>query len=413
MPAWLFGRRLQAIPDYEILEKIDEGRTGSVYKGRQHATGDPVAIKIIKTEVAQDATLLKRLKQEFRTASKLIHPNIVQALAFGHDESGTYLILELVDGESLWQRVERDGRLKEADALSIFTQVAQGLYYAHQHGIIHRDVKPANILLKPNGQAKLTDFGLVKNFAEDLQLTGPSSVLGTPHFMAPEQYTNPKQVDLRCDIYGLAASLYLAVSGHLPFEGPTALDTLKMQANGELIAPREFVPSLSEQVDHAIRRAMKPDPAQRYPSCLAFLQDLREIKKPCQAEITPSGVRISQTEVDRDGQSGSERRAWVRFPYIQGTAVTLESSFHPDAADNGENWPATVVDISVGGLALILGRRFELGTVLNVDWSAKEANQKTSLLLRVTYAKPQDFGHWLVGGAFLQPLTCEELQALL
>jgi serine/threonine-protein kinase len=278
-----------------------------VYKGRRNATGEVVAIKIVKAEVAQDATLLERLKQEFRTASKLIHPNIVQALDFGHDESGTYLILEYVEGESLWHRIERDGRLEEADALSIFTQVAQGLYYAHQHGIIHRDVKPANILLKSNGQAKLTDFGLVKNAAEDLQLTGPSSVLGTPHFMAPEQYTNPKQVDFRCDMYGLAASLYLAVTGRLPFEGPSTLDTLKMQANGQLIAPRELVPGLSEQVDHAIRRGMKPDPAQRYHSCLAFLQDLRETKKPHQALITPENV-----------QRGSDRRAWVRFSCTQG-----------------------------------------------------------------------------------------------
>jgi serine/threonine protein kinase len=413
MASWLFRRRLQAIPDCEILEKIDEGRTGAVYKGRSRATGEMVAIKMIKAEVAQDATLLQRLKQEFQTASKLIHPNIVQALAFGHDESATYLILELVEGESLWQRVKREGRLREADALCIFTQVAQGLYYAHQNGIIHRDVKPDNILLKPNGQAKLTDFGLVKNFAEDLQLTGPSSVLGTPHFMAPEQFTNPKEVDLRCDIYGLAASLYLAITGHLPFEAPTSLDTLKMQASGELVAPREFVPSLSEQVDRAIRRAMKADPAQRYPSCFAFLMDLRERKKPGREQITPTGVQVPATALARQAQKGSERRAWVRFPCTQGTSVTLESSFHPDAADNGESWPATVLDISVGGLALILGRRFEPGTVLTVEWSDKEAGQPTSLLVHVMYAKPQGFGHWLVGGAFLQQLTCEELQALL
>lgn len=413
MASWLFRRRLQAIPDYELLEKIDEGRTGSVYKGRSRATGEMVAIKIIKAEVARDATLLKRLKQEFRIASKLIHPNIVQALAFGHDESGTYLILEFVEGESLWQRVARDGPLDEADALCIFTQAAQGLYYAHQHGIIHRDVKPDNILLKPNGQAKLTDFGLVKNAAEDLQLTGPASVLGTPHFMAPEQYVNPKQVDLRCDIYGLAASLYLAVTGHVPFDGPTPLDTLKMQARGELIAPREFVPSLSEQLDQAIRRGMRPDPTQRYASCLAFLQDLRERKKPPQGQIASSAVRVSPASLDPGGQQGPERRAWVRFPCTQGSVVTLESSFHADAADNGETWPATVMDISVGGLALVLGRRFEPGTVLSLEWSGRDANQTSTLLLRVLYAKPQGFGHWLVGGAFLQQLTSEELQALL
>src|SRR5262249_28390768 len=140
MALGLFQRRFQ-IADYEILDKIDEGSRGAVYKARSQATGETVAVKIIKNEFAQHPTLLKRLKQEFRVASKLIHPNIVQALAFGQDESGTYLVLEYVEGESLWQRVVRDGPLEEADAIRIITQVAQGLHYAHKQGMIHRDVK--------------------------------------------------------------------------------------------------------------------------------------------------------------------------------------------------------------------------------------------------------------------------------
>jgi hypothetical protein len=185
-----------------------------------------------------------------------------------------------------------------------------------------------------------------------------------------------------------------------------------MQANGDLIAPRQFVPTLSEQIDRAIRRAMQPDPAQRYPSCLAFLRDLTETQKPSQVQTTDAGVQVSASPLHDGGQKGSERRAWVRFPYTQGTAVTLESSLHPDAADKGECWPATVQDISAGGLALVLGRRFEPGTVLSVDWTSEDASLSRGLLLRVRYVKPQGFGHWLIGGAFLQPLACEELQAL-
>jgi serine/threonine protein kinase len=407
MALGLFRRRFQ-IADYEILDKIDEGSRGAVYKARSQATGEMVAVKIIKNEFAQHPTLLKRLKQEFRVASKLIHPNIVQALAFGQDESGTYLVLEYVEGESLWQRVVRDGRLEEADAIRIITQVAQGLHYAHKQGMIHRDVKPDNILLKANGQAKLTDFGLVKNAAEDLQLTGPSSVLGTPHFMAPEQYTNPKGVDARCDVYALAASLYLAVTGHLPFEADTALETLKMQANDELISPRALVPSLSEQIDRAIRRAMRPDPAKRHPSCVAFTKDLKERKR------GRAAVDTAQVQVDR-GQpfKGAERRASVRFPCIMGTAITLETCFHPGADESNEDWPATVEDLSQGGLALILGRRLEPGTMLKVELTGTDPTRPHVLLVRVMNVRPHGPTHWRVGGAFPQPLSREELQGLL
>src|SRR5262249_427890 len=157
-------------------------------------------------------------------------------------------------------RLDRDGRLPEAEAVRLIAQVCAGLHEAHERGLVHRDVKPDNILVSPDGQAKLIDLGLVKETEADLGLTRTEGGLGTPHFMAPEQFRNAKSADIRCDIYSLGATLYNLVTGELPFassRGP--LDAWKKKINNDLTAPRKLVPTLSRKTDRAIRRAMSAD----------------------------------------------------------------------------------------------------------------------------------------------------------
>src|SRR5262249_51325863 len=218
--------------------------------------------------------LLKRFEQEFRAASRLDHPNIVRALDYGDTGSTPYLVMEFVEGESLGQKIERDGALSETEAIRLIAQVAQGLHRAHKQGLIHRDVKPDNILVTPDGQAKLADLGLVKEVEADLNLTRTGRGLGTPHFMAPEQFRNAKNADVRCDIYALAATLYMMVTGQLPFKSNGPLDAWMKKVNNEITPPREVVPELSEQVDQAIRRAMSNDPDERPSTCREFVEDL-------------------------------------------------------------------------------------------------------------------------------------------
>jgi serine/threonine protein kinase len=189
--------------------------------------------------------------------------------------------MEYVEGESLGQRIEREGRVPEAEAIRIIAQVAQGLHKAHKQGMVHRDVKPDNILISPQGVAKIADMGLVKEAETDLNLTRTGRGLGTPHFMAPEQFRNAKNADARCDIYSLAATLYMAVTGELPFRSCSPLDAWMKKVHNELPPPRQVAPDVSERVDWAIRRAMSADPEQRPASCREFVEDLtgRSTKK--------------------------------------------------------------------------------------------------------------------------------------
>ncbi len=264
----------KAVGKYDLVEKIADGGMGSVYRGRNRETGDVVAVKVLTPNTSNSEVLLRRFEQEFKAASTLDHPNVVRALDYGQEGSVPYLVMEFVEGETLGQRIERAGRLSEAEAIRIIAQVAQGLHKAHKQGLVHRDVKPDNILVTPGGQAKLADLGLVKETEADLNLTRTGRGLGTPHFMAPEQFRNAKNADARCDIYSLGATLYMAVTGELPFRSCSPLDAWMKKVQNDLRSPRQLVPALNERIDWAVRRAMSADPESRPASCREFVEDL-------------------------------------------------------------------------------------------------------------------------------------------
>jgi serine/threonine protein kinase len=265
---------LQTLGNYELLEKIAEGGMGAIYRGRHLETGQVVAIKIMPAHMAANPVLLTRFEQEFRAASRLNHPNVVRALDYNDTGSTPYLVMEFVDGESLGQKLERDGKMPETEAIRIIAQVAQGLHRAHKQNLIHRDVKPDNILITQDGVAKLADLGLVKEAESDLNLTKTGRGLGTPHFMAPEQFRNAKNADVRCDVYSLGATLYQMVTGELPFRSSGPLDAWMKKIQNDLTPPRRLVPGLSERMEWAILRAMSADPEKRPGSCREFVEDL-------------------------------------------------------------------------------------------------------------------------------------------
>jgi serine/threonine protein kinase len=274
MPLEKDRSELQELGNYELVERIAEGGMGTVYKGRHRQTGQIVAIKVVPAHMMSNAVFIKRFEQEYNAAKALDHPNVVKAIEFGKNGGTPYLVMEFVDGESLGQKLERDGHFSESDAIKIIGQVAQGLHKAHKLGLIHRDVKPDNILLTNDGQVKLVDLGLVKEIDADLNLTRTNRGLGTPHFMAPEQFRNAKNADVRCDIYSMAATMYMMVTGELPFKACGPLDAWMKKINNEIKAPRQVLATLSERVDWAIRRSMSADPMQRASSCREFVEDL-------------------------------------------------------------------------------------------------------------------------------------------
>lgn len=268
------SRSLRQVGNYDVIGKIAEGGMGAVYKGRCKTTGRLVAIKIIPPEAAKNPLLLKRFEQEFKAASLIDHPNVVKALDYSGIGPNPFLVMEFVDGESLGQRIERDGKIPESEAIRLIGQVCEGLHRAHKQGLIHRDVKPDNIMVGSDGMAKLTDLGLVKDVEGEMNLTRTGRGLGTPHFMAPEQFRNAKNADVRCDVYSLGATLYALVTGETPFAKTSPLDCWVKKTKNDFPEPRKMARELTERTNWAILRAMSADPMKRPASCREFMEDL-------------------------------------------------------------------------------------------------------------------------------------------
>ena len=262
------------VGEYDVLEKIAEGGMGAVFKARSRATGELVAIKVLPPTTARNPVLLKRFESEYRAAAALDHPHIVRALDFNGTGPAPFLVMEYVDGESLGAKIDREGPMSEEAAIRIVAQVCQGLHRAHKQKIIHRDVKPDNILVTHDGVAKLTDLGLVKVMDEELNLTKTGRGLGTPNYMAPEQFRDAKNADVRCDIYSLGATLYTMLTGETPFGKVGPLECWLRKQRNELPPAREINPKVSERVSWAVQRAMSGDPASRPASCKEFIEDL-------------------------------------------------------------------------------------------------------------------------------------------
>jgi serine/threonine protein kinase len=403
--------------DYEILSKIADGGMGSVYKGRHRANGQIVAIKVVTPEVAANPVLVERFKQEYRAARGLVHPHIVRALDFGFDDGTLYMVMEYVDGPSVGQRIDNEGRLPEAEAVRIIVQAAQALHLAHQHHIIHRDVKPDNILIASNGAAKLTDLGLAKNRQSALDLTRPLSGLGTPNFMAPEQFGDAKHADVRCDVYSLGATLYMAVTGELPFWGKTNLNTLKKKMANDIAAPLSRVPSLSPRVDAAIRKAIRAKAEERHASCLEFISDLTGTVRSSKPAATPAmaGPRPVQAAPTLANLSSAnvapparrDRRAAVRF------STNLETCCQPTCRIKERSWSGRIQDISATGVCLLLRRRFEPGTILTAELQGAAQSITKTMLVRVLRVQEQARRRWSIGCAFDRELSELELKALL
>jgi len=262
------------IGNYELIVKIAEGGMGAVYKGRNRTTGEIVAIKIVPADTARNPLLLKRFEQEFKAASLIDHPHVVKAIDYCGHGASPFLVMEFVDGRSLGARIEADGPIPEDEAIRIIGQVCEGLHRAHKQGLIHRDVKPDNILLTQENLAKLTDLGLVKDVEGEMNLTKTGRGLGTPHFMAPEQFRNAKNADVRCDVYSLGATLYTMVTGEIPFDKTSPLDCWLKKTKNDFDTPKARMPGLSERIDWAICRAMHHDAAKRPANCREFMEDV-------------------------------------------------------------------------------------------------------------------------------------------
>lgn len=263
---------------YEILECIGIGGMAVVYKSRDHRLNRLVAVKILKPELAKDADFRRRFHDESQAVAMLSHINIVSVYDVSHSDGLDYIVMELVDGMTLKQYMQKRGTpLNWREAIHFITQILRALGHAHSRGIVHRDIKPQNILVLRDGSVKVADFGIAR-LASAAQATLTQEALGSVHYISPEQ-AKGSQVDGRSDLYSAGVVLYEMLTGRLPFEGETPVFVAIQHINSIPIPPRELNPDIPPKLEAIILKAMAPDPDQRYPSAEAMLADLKEFRK--------------------------------------------------------------------------------------------------------------------------------------
>jgi serine/threonine protein kinase/Tfp pilus assembly protein PilF len=260
--------------DYELLEEIGRGGQGVVYRARQKSLNRPVALKVIGLGQWAAKVHLKRFRLEAEAAARLDHPCIVPIHEVGEREGCCYFSMNLVEGRQLDEVVRREP-LPLRPAAELITKLARAVHYAHEHGILHRDIKPGNILLDAKGEPHLTDFGLARLVETESTVTQTLEVLGTPSYMAPEQAVgNNERVSSATDIYGLGAVLYQLLTGHPPFAGGTTFETVRLVLDTEPRQPRLWNPKIDRDLATICLKCLEKDPQRRYSSALALAEDL-------------------------------------------------------------------------------------------------------------------------------------------
>ena len=261
---------------YEILELIGSGGMANVYKARYHRLNRLVAIKILKSDLADNADFRRRFHDESQAVAQLSHANIVSVYDVSTNPDREYIVMELIDGITLKQYMERRGRMDWRESLHFITQIMRGLSHAHSRGIIHRDIKPQNIMVLRDGSVKVADFGIACLANQGQTLT--QEALGSVHYISPEQARGDR-IDARSDIYSAGVVLYEMLTGRLPFEGDSAVSVAIQHLSSVPLAPRDIDPSIPEPLELICMKAMNSDPNKRYASADAMIEDLEKFRR--------------------------------------------------------------------------------------------------------------------------------------
>ena len=258
---------------YELEELVGVGGMSSVFRARDAVLERSVALKVLHEQFSSDPEYVERFRREARAIARLAHPNIVTVIDRGEYEGRQYIVFEHVDGETLKELVEREGPLPVEQALRIAHQVARGIAFAHEHGVVHRDVKPQNVLLNEDGVAKVTDFGIARSLEREEGLTETGTVLGTSDYLAPEQAAG-QPVDERSDQYALGVLLYELLTGDVPYHGGTLVEVAMKHLYEPVPSATGYRHDISQRVDALIGRAMAKRPEDRFPTTDALVAAL-------------------------------------------------------------------------------------------------------------------------------------------
>lgn len=276
---------------YEILEKIGSGGMSDVYKAKCHKLNRNVAIKVLKQEFNADKTFISKFKAEAQAAAGLCHSNIVSIYDVGDEEDIHYIVMELIEGITLKKYIMQKGKLDIKESIDISMQIAQGIEAAHQKHIIHRDIKPQNMILSKDGLVKITDFGIARAATGQ---TINSNTAGSVHYISPEQ-ARGGYCDERSDIYSLGITMYEMLTGKVPFDGDSAVSVALLHIQGEMVPPKSIAPMIPNSLERIILKCTQKKPERRYDTISQFIDDLKQVM------IKPDGDFVTILPIDSTG----------------------------------------------------------------------------------------------------------------
>ncbi len=269
-------RKRSVVGDFRLTGHLGEGAMGAVYRAQRVSTGESVALKVLFKHIASNPKYVERFYREARVTAKLNHPNIVRSFEAGEDHGWHYYAMELVEGDNVLKWLKRLGRFSVGDALAVAIACAHGLHYAHELDLVHRDIKPDNVLIGRDGSIKLTDLGMAK-LLDELGLTQTGHGVGTPYYMPLEQARNAKAADRRCDIYALGCMLHCMLTGKPPFDGANLLELIQAKGAGTFAPARRSNPEVPAKLDQIIAKMAAKDPNNRYATCADVVVELERL----------------------------------------------------------------------------------------------------------------------------------------
>lgn len=311
---------------YEILDKIGQGGMSYVYKAKDAKLDRIVAIKMLREECSEDEEFLRKFNNEARSAANLTHPNIVAAYDAVDEGELHYIVMELVEGITLKNYIARKGRLSNKETIGISLQAAEGIAAAHKKGIIHRDIKPQNLIISKDGKVKVADFGIARAVTQD---TVNSAVVGSVHYIAPEQ-AKSGQTDARSDLYSLGICMYEMITGRLPFVGENTVNVVMAHISEAMVPPNVYAPDIYPALNDIIVRATKKAPEDRYQSAGELIEDLRR----CVNE--PEGHFVKLFETEERKQEAAEKETSEAAEGIQTSGTGIQGEGSSEAEEPGE-----------------------------------------------------------------------------
>lgn len=330
--------------DFKLMKKLGQGGMGEVFLANQVSLDRNVALKILSKDMAKKPGFVERFVREARAMAKIDHPNAVKVYAADTDKGYNYVAIEFIDGQSMQDWMDDKGKLEVGDAVHVVMCCADALAHAHELNIVHRDIKPDNILVTKKGAVKVADFGLAKALDdEDMSMTQSGTGLGTPLYMPPEQARDAKNVDLRTDIYALGVTFYYFLTGKLPFEGETVIKLILSKEKGQYASVRKHNSAVPERLELIVDKMIQKDKNHRYANCAELMADLDKLglENPT-LSFSEGGDAASAARAGRGRQrtiaGGSSTQAGPSMPQFRSSADDAAAAQAKASAQDSSVW---------------------------------------------------------------------------